>query len=266
MYSFIPLRQVSLLKNLKLCFQTAQQLDDIFISNPHVSRANHNKSLSKSEFEQAVSVQYEAMEAHLKAAVSWPYYLEQAMRNKAEIEQQLIAVQLSQAKPLPKLSDYNGLCCLRLFSNITDQIIWQQYGQGHQGVVVQWDVLHPYFQSPKHQELPQTFAPVCYDDLRPDTSKQSPLTGLLQRAEVFAHEQEWRLIRPIKSALKQHEFGPVYPINHLAIKGVYAGVSCSPVTLDVLKVLSEQDRMFKHVGFFQMAVSETHLRIAPVKF
>lgn len=266
MYSFVPLRQISLLKNLKVCFQTAQQLDDIFISNPHVSRVSHNKSLSVSEFEDAVKVQYESMAEHLKAVVSWDYYLKQATQNKPEIEQQLKAVQLSQAKQLPKLSDYNGLCCLRLFGDLTQLNLWQYYGQNHQNVVVHWDVQHPFFQDTKYQDLPQTFAAVRYDDLRPDESKKTPFMGLLQRAEMFAHEQEWRLIRPQKSAVKQHEFGPLFSINPQAIKGIYAGVNCTTATLDVLRALAQQDRMFKRIAFYQMGVSETHLRLEPIAF
>lgn len=266
MYSFVPLRQISLLKNLKMCFQTAQQLDDIFITNPHVSRVNHNKTLSVSEFEQAIKLQYDAMAEYLKAAVSWEYYLKQATQNKAEIEQQLKVVQLSQAKQLPKLSDFNGLCCLRLFKDVTQLNVWQHYGHNHQGVVLQWDDQHDYFQDSKYQGLPQTLAAVRYDDLRPNESKQSPLLGLLQRAEMFAHEQEWRLIRPQKAAAKQHEFGPLFPVNPQAITGIYAGVNCSSATLDVLRALAKQDRMFKRIAFYQMGVSETHLRLEPIPF
>jgi hypothetical protein len=241
-------------------FQAAVELNDPYIVNKKVHRFHQETALSESEFERALLTVYENMEAHIKAMVSWEYYLQQALKNKQNIETSLVAAK-THAPLLASLEQYNKIGILRLFSSLQQSSLWDVYGEQHRGLAIELDVTHEYFTLTRFESEPQLFKSINYDDLRPPLpTKSQPFPAIFSRPEHYAHEQESRLLRLLKTA-NQSE---AYKLPKGVIKGIYLGINCPRTLVEELALLVKMDLQFRHVVLKQMAVSETHLRLQPL--
>ena len=268
-FCFITHEQLSLLKNQWLKFESAADLADEFLENKKVHRKPVKQvRLSDSEFASALKPVYEAMEEHMKAMVSWEYYLEQAKQNREKIEPQL-QKPVSSGQPLAKISDYEKVCLLRLFPTLEHIAIWQQQGQGseqgHAGIALELDADHDFFKATQFKGKPQLMSAISYDDARPPLpNKAQPFPALLRRPEHLAYQQEQRLIRPISSVEKDTDGQHLFRLPKGLLKGIYVGLECpASISQDLLK-LKQTDLMFKRLPLWHMVVSETHLRLLPM--
>jgi hypothetical protein len=258
MFTFIKPSHIKNLKNLKLVFTTLNDLSDPFIVNEKVHRHHRETQLSESEFEQALNKVYQTMEPHLKAMVSWEYYLTQALQNKEKIEPTLVAAE-RQTQTLPDVNYYSKIACLRLFPQIHQNYLWERYANDHKGIAVELETAHEYFTGTKFESGPQLFQAVKYDDLRPAApTKDSPFPALFCQPEHSAYEQQWRLVRALNFSNK---IPAEYKIPKGIIKHIYLGLHCDKGVVEDLAKLVNQDMQFKQVTLRQMAVSETHLRL-----
>ncbi len=260
MFLFLPTQNIKLFKHLKVIFQSAAELNDPYIVNKKIHRFHQETALSESEFEGALIGVYENMEPHIKAMVSWEYYLQQAQKNKEKIEASLVAAKA----PPPLLASpkqYSKVGVLRLFSSLQKASLWDSYGEQHRGVAIELDVSHDYFSLARCDGGPQIFQAVNYDDLRPPLpTKTQPFPAIFCRPEHYAYEQEYRLLRLLKASDKSEEF----KLPKAVIKGIYLGLDCPRNLVDELVQLVKIDLQFRHVVLKQMAVSETHLRLQPL--
>lgn len=248
------------LKNLRLVFQSIGSLHDPFIANKKIHRSYQETTLSESEFEQALAKVYDNLEPHIKAMVTWEYYLNQAKQNKEKIEPTLIAAK-SKPMNLPDASQYAKVGCLRLFSNLQLASVWERHGMNHTGLAIELDTEHEYFTASRYDGFPQMFQAVDYDDLRPPLpNKLMPFPAAFRRPEHDAHEQEYRLLRVLQTP-DQNE---VFKIPKSVINGIYLGLNCPAALAEDVAQLVKLDLQFRHVKLKQMAVSETHLRLQPL--
>jgi hypothetical protein len=262
MFTFISPHHVRNLKNLKLVFQTMPLLKDPFIKNIKVHRSHQETTLSESQFEQALNKIYQSMEPHLKAMVSWDYYLQQAQQNKSKIEPTLVAAN-NQSLPMPDPKHYAKVACLRLFPSLHQSHLWDRYGYGHKGIAVELDTEHECFQLLKFDGGPQLFKAVKYDDLRPELpSNKNPFPALFSQPEHCAYEQEWRLLRALN--LSSTKEAAEFKFPKVVIKHIYLGLECETALVEEVAQLVKIDMQFKQVSLRQMAVSETHLRLQPL--
>jgi hypothetical protein len=261
MFAFISLQQLPLLKQLRLPFCSVIELDDPFIENKRVHMPGANQPLSDSEFAAAIEKMYQALEPHIKAMVTFEYYLEQTKQKRDLIEKQIQRPKTPQQLGLASLDEYKKVACLRVYKNIYQQGLWQSLG-ADTGVAIKLNDEHPYFRQPSFNDKPQLFQSLLYDDARPPLpSKQSPFPALFRRAEHFAYEQEWRLLRPL-SVLDQNKEGQLNSkIPRGLITGIYAGLNCPDEILGSLQTLVTQDLQFRGMDLKQIGVSETHLRL-----
>ena len=261
MFTFISPSQLSLLKQLRLPFQTIAQLDDPFIENKRVHMPGANQPLSDGEFTDAIKGMYQALEPHIQAMVTFEYYLEQTKQKRELIEKQIQRPKTPKQLGLASLDQYEKVACLRLYKNIYQQGLWQS-ACGHHGLAIKLNDEHEYFSGVSFNEKPQLLSKIKYDDSRPPlASAGDPFPALFRRPEHFAFEQEWRLVRPL-SVLDQNKEGVFSSkIPKGLIKGIYAGLHCEDDILRSLQVLVKQDLQFRGVDLKQIGVSETHLRL-----
>lgn len=262
MFTFISPSELPLLKQLRLPFMDAIQLNDPFLINKRVHCPGANQPLSDSEFSQAMEKSYRALEPHIKTMVTFEYYLGQAKQNKGKIEQQLQRPKTPKQLGLASVEQYAKVACLRLFKHIYQQGVWQDVGENHHGIALKLDTDHAYFRSASYSDKPQLFSAIEYDDARPDMPfKSNPFPALLRRPEHLAYEQEWRLIRPLSVVEQNKEKMRYCKIPKGLITDIYAGLDCPNEALASLKMLVKQDLHFRGVGLKQIGVSETHLRL-----
>jgi hypothetical protein len=261
MFTFITPSHIKNLKNLKLVFTTLHELNDQFINNIKVHKHHSETKLSESEFEHALNRVYQSMEPHIKAMVSWEYYLQQALKNKHKIEPTLIVAE-RQPQILPNTRYYSKVACLRLFPQLHQAHLWEHYGHAHEGIAIELDTTHEYFTALKLDSGPQLFKAIKYDDSRPGApSKQHPFPALLSQPEHCAYEQEWRLIRTLNPSNK----APAeFKLPKGLIKHIYLGLKCETKLAEELAKLIKIDMQFRRVTLRQMAVSETHLRLQAI--
>lgn len=260
MFAFIPTQNIKSLKSLKLVFQSLTVLNDPFILNSKVHRSHQETQMSESEFAVALRDIYDALEPNIKAMVSWEYYLEQAKQNKDKFEPTLKASKAT-IIPLADPTYYGKVGCLRLFDSIVLDNLWINHGEQHQGIAVELDIQHEFFTGKTCEKGPQMFQSVVYDDLRPPMpSSQQPFPALFTRPEHLAYEREWRLVRPLKVAMKDEAM----KCPKAVIKSLNLGLHCSTAIAEEIAQLVKLDLQFRHVTLRQMAVSETHLRLQPL--
>lgn len=144
MFTFISTQHIKSLKSLKLVFQSLSGLNDPFILNSKIHRSHLETQMSESEFSTSLRDIYDTLESHIKAMVSWEYYLEQAKQNKHKFEPTLKA---SKATIIP-LADpvyYGKVGCLRLFDSVALENLWVTHGEQHQGIAIELDTQHEFF-------------------------------------------------------------------------------------------------------------------------
>lgn len=268
-YSFITYSQLSVLKKQRLAFAGAPQLNDEFLENKKVHRKPQARQerLSDSEFESALKPAYDAMAENMKAMVTWEYYLDQAKQNREKIEPQLQRKQAAKSGEVPLAShkDYDKVCLLQLFESLGHISLWQSYGDNHEGIALELDASHEFFQGSRYKDLPQLFAPVTYDDARPPKpSKANPFPGLLRRPEHLVFQSEHRLIRPLAAVDKQQDEQSYFKLPKGLLTGIYVGLECPAHVSEELLQLVQTDLMFKRIPLWHMVVSDTHLRLVPM--
>lgn len=265
MYSFLSEKDVSLFKSRWICFPDSSDLQDPYLFHEHVVQAKQ-EPMSQQEFEAAVRSMYAALEDHMKAIVSEDYYLQQAQKNRSNIEQQLRQQQAKQQTPAAKHNDYyRKACLLRLFKNIHMDALWQYQGFEHTGIAIQWHSQHDFFQSAQAEGGPQLFADVEYEDARPEfPSKENPFPALLRRPEHWRWQQEARLIRPKRTAPKKDHHKHYYKVPKDAMAAIYLGLQTANSVEESLLKLVQYDLQFRHVKLFRMQSSDRYLRLVPV--
>jgi len=259
MFIFLFPHQLAEFKRLRITMPTVAELEDPFVLNRRVDHEQPDEvPLSDAEFEAALKPVYEQLEPHLKSMVSWEYYLQQAKDNREKFEPMLRTQQnhsdstVSLANP----QDYKQIHCLRLFPEIGSVGVWRHVGL--EGIAIELDTDSEFFQASHFDGKPQLLKPVTYDDLRPQPpTSADPFPAAFKAPQHLAFDQEWRLLRP---SVKQ---GSV-PIPKELIKGIYLGVHCSGEVTQSLIELVKRDLQFRRIPLWQMAVSETHLRLNPV--
>ena len=199
MFIFIQPCHIHLLKQLKLVWLPALDLQDPFIDNKRVHRPVSQQPLSDSEFSSAMEKNYQALEPHIKAMVTFDYYLQQAQQNRSQIEGQLKQQQRAQSQEgaIVSRDHYGKVAVLRLFRSVHQQALWESHGDDHAGIALKLNTNHEGFASGRVDGVPQLFEEILYDDARPEApSKHQPFPALFRRPEHFAYEQEWRVVRP----------------------------------------------------------------------
>ena len=264
MFIFIQPENLVYLKQLKLVFTPALALQDPFIENKRVHRPVSQQPLSDSEFSAAMQKNYDALEAHIKAMVSFDYYLQQAKQNRPQIEAQLKQqqqVQNSEAV-IATREQYSKVAVLRLFRSIHQQALWEKYGNDHAGVAIKVHSDHPFFSDASFNGKPQLTKAIEYDDARPSApTKQQPFPALIRRPEHFAYEQEWRLIRPISSFDSANQDVLTAKLPKGLVEGIYLGLHADADLISSMRNLVAHDLQFRGVPLKQLGVSETHLRL-----
>jgi len=262
MFAFISYQDLPLLKQLRLPFMTAGQLDDPYLINKRVHQPRADQPLSDSEFRTAMEKSYHALEPHIQAMVTFEYYLTQAQQNRADIEKQIQRPKSPKQLGLASLDQYDKVVVLRLFRQIYLSGLWQSAGYNHQGIALQLNDDHDYLQASNYAQKPQLLAPLQYDDARPPMpSKQQPFPALFTRAEHFAFEQETRLVRPSTVADQSKDGVVNCKIPKGLIQGIYAGLNCPDDVVMGLQALVKQDLQFRGVPLKQIGVSASHLRL-----
>ena len=104
---------------------------------------------------------------------------------------------------------------LSLTENPDNLLMWAHYALNHEGFVIGFDELHPYFDCRKglKDEL-RYLRKVKYVERRPNLP-MIQLTGeniLLTKSSQWAYENEWRILRPLQEADKVIE-DSIHPIH-----------------------------------------------------
>lgn len=260
---FFKASQLTQLKQGYLRFDTWETLADPFLENRHVYQPPQVvEPLSDSEFAESLKSHYDAMDEAMKNMVTWDYYLEQALKNRENIEAQLQKPTKADTSQFPVMKQYAAVCCLRLFNNLQLEALWQQHGDAHQGFAVALDTTQDYFQNTHYAEQPQLFKPVSYDDTRPaQPSRSDPFPAFFQRAHHWQYENELRLVRP-KSAADKEDV--LFKLPKGLMTGIYLGMHVPKSLVQAMRELIRLDLNFRHVPVFHMGVSQEYLRLVPM--
>ncbi len=124
-------------------------------------------------------------------------------------------------------------CKITCFSEIHDSILmWSYYANNHKGVCIEYDLSRLDLSDSINQNIIQCLTKVQYSPLRADRligiDDTSYLHFLISKADVWSHEQEWRIV-----CESENDFLPFD-----CISGVYLGVKFKQKTPEYEKLLN----------------------------
>lgn len=90
-------------------------------------------------------------------------------------------------------------CKMSCFTEVFDSILmWSYYANSHRGVCLEFDLSKLDTSNPLNRDILNNFSKVHYSPIRSDlqqaVSNNENYNFLVSKADVWAHEQEWRLI------------------------------------------------------------------------
>jgi len=147
-----------------------------------------------------------------------------------------------------QLKQYPSLGVLNLSATATSLVMWGSYAQNHSGLVLSFNQAHPFFHKHQSQPLPP-LRPVIYGS--PNDALPGDYALVFNKPEEWAHEEEWRLVRPLDEADKVHEQGSaplhLFKFPASALEAIIFGCRMSPESQAKLAGLLQNDMRYKRI-------------------
>lgn len=269
LYKYIPPQRLDILRNGYIRFTPIAALCDPLPLDEaayHLPRTPL-RSISAAEIDAELNQQYQALPEHIRSMLSLEYFIRQAKDRRQEIAQQLQERHTSQGVQslAPRLAAFQHLGVLSLSATATSPVMWAQYAQNHSGLVLSFNQAHPFFHRHQGDALPP-LRPVLYGHDSDAVPSQFDL--LFTKPECWAHEEEWRLLKPLDQAHKT--LGPdnnvhVFKIPPAAIDGIIFGCRMPVATQQKLANLILTDMRYKRLTLQRCLLDPGHreLVLAP---
>ena len=165
---------LALLRDARLAFQAVEQLQDPFLSKQAESAAPPRRQVSQQEIEAELARQYQALPPHLAELISFDYFREQAQERRAELESTVLARDQRPTVDTLSAGQRQALALLRLFSSLTNPVLWERFGDQHRGLAVELDPQNEALRAPFYESKPQMLQAVNYADERPAQAAGRP--------------------------------------------------------------------------------------------
>jgi len=262
---------LALLRDARLAFQTVEQLQDPFLSNRAVSAAPSRRQVSQQEIEAELARQYQALPPHLAELVSFDYFREQAQGRRAELESAVLARDQRPMADTLSAGQQQALALLRLFSSLTNPVLWERFGGQHRGVAIELDPQNEAMRAPLYESKPQMLQAVNYADERP-AQATGRFVSLFQRPRGFMAEGEWRLVRPRsvadKEVERQGQQWCLYKTTPRLLRRLVFGCQVADEQRQRILTLIEHDQRYRHLKVQACEIDpyryELHLRDLPL--
>src|SRR5690606_41044513 len=98
---------------------------------------------------------------------SFDYFREQAQGRRAELESAVLARDQRPMADTLSAGQQQALALLRLFSSLTNPVLWERFGGQHRGVAIELDPQNEAMRAPLYESKPQMLQAVNYADERP---------------------------------------------------------------------------------------------------
>jgi hypothetical protein len=125
---------------------------------------------------------------------------------------------------------------LSLAVNGNDLLMWAHYADSHRGVLIEFDVKHPFFRQPTAFEKMELGAivPVQYSDERPRYLLGEPVSpqSFCIKSKEWEREQEWRIFQLLEDCAETLRLPSdtihLFKLPPKAIKRIIAGCNMQP--------------------------------------
>jgi len=238
---------------------------DPFVSNASVKQPENDTPVTDEEFQAELKIQYKALPHSLSSLLTFEYFEQQSQTKRESIETQIRLRSLPKASSIP-FKQQDNLTLLSLYERADNPALWQYYGDNHQGIAIELDQSHKFFTAPHYKDAPQMFRPVEYSQERPLELKDShPFISLFHRSETYAHDREWRVLRPAAVAEKKmmvHDH-PVH-LHRMPtgiIKSVTFGATMNYELKETLKKLLKNDLRYRQIPMMECCLDPTQYRL-----
>ncbi len=263
LYLFSNELSLRVLRDGRLPLVAVDALTDPFLDSRLPLHETRQIPIAESEFKNELQRQYIALPEDLRSIVSFDYFVQEASRRRSDIEsamqsrRQITPLYLDQA-----LRAKLVLGCF--FEHIDQPDLWEQYGGRHCGMALEIDVNAAQFNTATYENQPQYFAEVNYVDERPVVGHEVHESPLLQkfrplfhRPIMYAHQGEWRLVRPLSAAQKmgtnpQGQALGFYKFPSAALTGIVFGCYASSQEVEHVSSAVALDMRYRHVKLWQL--------------
>lgn len=278
LYCYLASEGLTFLKKGFLPFQSLEQMPEPWLQTNTCYKEQQTSQLSAKEYQRHLQQQYQQLPEHLRAMVSFEYFVQQSQAKRGQIEKALAQQQaVSSAESLFDLSRLQDWRILRLYSQWNDVDLWQVAGAQGQGMLLEIDVVKTGFQTTDYNQQAQHFSKVTrvspwqpLDDLyylfnRPVSNTDS-MSELADKEGV----EEWRLVRSIHSADRkidvQGASRAMYRLPAKAIKRVILGYRSQQADCQKVKSYLKQDIHYRHVECVQaqLDLDTMQLQLVPI--
>ena len=254
LYGYFPFDRLDVLRNCVLPFEAVCTRDDPFeLNRPAAPSPEAQGPITRREFDAEVRRQYEALPDHLQAMLPFNAFRDHAHQDvtKKAAFIQAIRQRRSPRPKLPTAEAYRALAVCNLYASATNPVLWERHADLHRGFVVGFDSRHESFSAANYRERPQALGQVRYSNERPTADGPGqPFPALFHQPVQWAHEQAWRLIRPIAAGKPDPQGGAgryLYKFPATSVKAVVVGASADPQRVEELgHFLANDMRLKRH--------------------
>jgi len=264
LYCYLGSEGLIFLKRGYLPFQSLEQLPEPWWQ-PATSYQTQTEILpSAQDYQLHLEQQYQKLPQHLRAMVSFEYFVQQSQAKREQIEESLIKQNTEESEgiefDLARLQDRR---VLRLNTAWDDIDSWHQLAANGQGLIIEFDLTISGFQLAAYNQYIQHFAAMTavkvwqpIDDLYYVFNRPLLNTGATGEQEsIKAQVQEWRLVRNVQAADRKIEVQgadrAMYRLPAKAVKRIILGYCCQADYCQQVKTYLKQDIHYRHVDCVQ---------------
>ncbi|HWR44837.1 DUF2971 domain-containing protein [Sporomusa sp.] len=274
LYKYLAPGRIDVLQKCLLRYTQPGAFNDPFEVKPYISKLADKtdaQSILEDTAREAIRKVYEEIPAAQRAAVPYDQFQEFAKQKIVESSDIILGMMEFVTPAIRKIFDdkFNEtLGILSLAEKPDNLLMWAHYALSHEGYVIGFDSMHPYFHEQKgpDDEL-RYLRKVEYREIRPvfPMVEMSGVEVFLVKSTQWAYEQEWRIARPLQEADKIIDAQPfsvyLFQFPAAAIQEVILGCRMQDeVKKEIIATLTASPQ-FQHVRLFQVAPDEMGFKL-----
>lgn len=237
-----------------------EEIDEIFDAQ-HVAQIREEHKKMNRESRRALK--FEEFQKRYPKEILLPRVKESAKGKALDKAKESLSIAMSQAI---------GILCLT--GKPDNLLMWAHYAASHTGMVIEFDVEHPFFNqefkgslSPAGlgEDLSKDYGylkPMIYSETRPEITISSvkSFDSFLVKSNEWKYEEEWRMLMPTVSAHETKNIDGedvcLYAVPKSAIVKVILGCRASDKLLELVMKIKNTDNDLDHLQIEKMTLDE----------
>ena len=279
LYKYLDPERIDILSNGLIRFTQPALFNDPFEMSPYISAIASEEEIDEIFDAKHVSQlreEYEKMNRESRRAVKFEEFKKRYPKEilLPRIKESAKGKALDHAKESLSIAMSQAIGILCLTGKPDNLLMWAHYAASHTGMVIEFDVEHPFFKQEFNEPLSPTgldedlskdygyLKPMIYSETRPEITISSvkSFDSFLVKSNEWKYEAEWRMLMPTARANATKNINGVdvflYSVPKSAIIKVILGCRASDKLLELVKTIKNTDKDLGHLQIEKMVLDE----------